>query len=361
MKYPAIDYTSYLELDNILGSQKPKSEEYKQPAHDEMLFIITHQTYELWFKQILHELSSTLQLFSQKEVKDTNMGIIVSRLDRIMEIFKLIKMQIPVLETMTPLDFLDFRDMLYPASGFQSFQFRLIENKLGLLSTERLTYNNAPYSKVFSEKEQKELKASEDQPSLFECVNKWLQRTPFLNDEQFDFWKNYKVAVDKMLSTEIELTNRNSLIDNDIKEKQLAQIEKTRELFSALFDKTKYQELKAQGQWRLSYESVHAALLIQMYRFEPAFQLPFRLITRLLDLDATLTEWRYKHALMAKRMLGTKVGTGGSSGSDYLKKSTEKHKIFNDFFQLTTFFIPRSQLPDLPDTLTKKMNFNYSQ
>ena len=126
-----------------------------------------------------------------------------------------------------------------------------------------------------------------------------------------------------------------------------------------MFHKDKYDELVKIGKWRLSYESVHAALLIQMYRFEPVFQLPFRLITRLIDIDETLTEWRYKHALMAKRMLGTKVGTGGSSGAEYLKKSTEQHKIFSDFFQLTTFFIPRSELPTLPKSLTEKMQFKY--
>jgi len=359
MKYPPVDYTSYLGLEKLLGSQKPKSDEYKRPAHDEMLFIITHQAYELWFKQIIHELDSVLGLFSNDFVEERNMGVIVSRLDRIMEIFKLIQMQIPVLETMTPLDFLDFRDLLYPASGFQSFQFRLIENKLGLDSKTRLTYNDAPYSAIFDENEKEHLKETEKLDSLFVCVDNWLKRTPFLKDEGFDFWKNYKASVEKMLNNEKDLTNRNTLITDEIKQKQLGQISKTEEIFEALFDKDKYDELVKIGKWRLSYESVHAALLIQMYRFEPVFQLPFRLITRLIDIDETLTEWRYKHALMAKRMLGTKVGTGGSSGAEYLKKSTEQHKIFSDFFQLTTFFIPRSDLPKLPKSLTEKMQFKY--
>ncbi len=359
MKYPPVDYTGYLGLDKLLGAQKPKSDEYKKPAHDEMLFIITHQAYELWFKQIIHELDSVLSLFSNNFVEERNMGVIVSRLDRIMEVFKLIQMQIPVLETMTPLDFLDFRDMLYPASGFQSFQFRVIENKLGLNSNTRLTYNDAPYSAIFDENEKKKLSETEKLDSLFVCVDNWLKRTPFLKDDGFDFWNDYKKSVKKMLDNERDLTERNSLITDEIKQKQLNQILKTEELFEALFNKDKYDELVKLGKWRLSYESVHAALLIQMYRFEPVFQLPFRLITRLIDIDETLTEWRYKHALMAKRMLGTKVGTGGSSGAEYLKKSTEQHKIFSDFFQLTTFFIPRSELPTLPKSLTEKMQFKY--
>ena len=162
-----------------------------------------------------------------------------------------------------------------------------------------------------------------------------------------------------MLKREESMINKNKLITDPIKEKQLKQIESTRDLFSSLFSEEKYNELKKSGEWHLSYQSVHAALLIQMYRYEPVFQLPFRLIQRLLDLDETLTEWRYKHALMAKRMLGSKVGTGGSSGAEYLKKSTEQHKIYGDFFQLTTFFIPRSELPTLPNTLKRKLDFNY--
>ncbi len=360
MKYPPVDYSGYLGLDKLLNSQKPKSDEYKKPAHDEMLFIVTHQAYELWFKQIIHELDSVLNLFAKDFIEERNMGVVVSRLDRIMEIFKLIQMQIPVLETMTPLDFLDFRDMLYPASGFQSYQFRLIENKLGLSSQHRLTYNNAPYSEVFVNNEKKQIDQSEKQSNLFTSVDNWLKRTPFLKKDGFDFWANYKTSVTKMLNNEKDLTDRNTLISDEIKEKQRQQINKTEEIFKALFDKDQYNELVKNGKWRLSYESVHAALLIQMYRYEPIFQLPFRLITRLIDIDETLTEWRYKHALMAKRMLGTKVGTGGSSGAEYLKKSTEKHKIFSDFFQLTTFFIPRSELPILPKSLTEKMQFKYN-
>ena len=98
---------------------------------------------------------------------------------------------------------------------------------------------------------------------------------------------------------------------------------------------------------------------IQLYRDQPALHLPSRLIANLLDIDELMTQWRYRHALMAKRMLGTKVGTGGSSGAEYLKQSAEKHKLFTDFFQLTTFFIPRSERPRIPSEIKKQMNFVY--
>jgi len=116
-------YADYLKLHALLAAQQPESARHGRPAHDEMLFIIVHQTYELWFKQILHELDRIQTDFGGDVVEDEYLGRIVHGLDRINEILKLLIQQLEVLETMTPLDFLDFRDFLFPASGFQSTQF----------------------------------------------------------------------------------------------------------------------------------------------------------------------------------------------------------------------------------------------
>ena len=104
-----------------------------------MLFIIIHQVYALWFKQIKHELTSVLEMFHKDNVDERSIGTACSRLERVEEILKLLIQQIRVLETMTPLDFLDFRNYLFPASGFQSFQFRMVEVMLGLEEEKRLT------------------------------------------------------------------------------------------------------------------------------------------------------------------------------------------------------------------------------
>ena len=121
------DYSDYLRIDSLLKSQVLLSEKNDVKAHDEMLFIIIHQTYELWFKQILHELDSIILMFKGDYVQEENTGRVVARLDRIIEIQKLLIDQVGILETMTPMDFLEFRDLLTPASGFQSAQFREIE------------------------------------------------------------------------------------------------------------------------------------------------------------------------------------------------------------------------------------------
>ena len=143
--HPPQYYQDYLGLEKILKSQNLISEEYGKHAHDEMLFIIIHQIYELWFKQILFELDSVLEIFSKEDIQESNIGTAVSRLDRVIEIQKILIDQIHVLETMTPMDFLDFRDFLIPASGFQSVQFRLIENKLGVSKEERDSYSGSDY------------------------------------------------------------------------------------------------------------------------------------------------------------------------------------------------------------------------
>ena len=144
-KYATTHYHQYLQLDKILDAQAPRSVMSEKPAHDEMLFIVIHQAYELWFKQVIHELQSVIEVMQQEYVDERALNVVVARLNRLIEIMELLIQQIRVLETMSPLDFLDFRDYLFPASGFQSFQFRLIETMLGLKTAQRVTYNGQPY------------------------------------------------------------------------------------------------------------------------------------------------------------------------------------------------------------------------
>src|SRR5688500_12141639 len=129
-----VHYHDYLQLDKILNAQFPESDKNKVLAHDEMLFIVIHQTYELWFKQLHHEVDSVVQIMSKPAVNDNSpeLQTVVHRLNRCVTILRVLVHQIDIMETMTPMDFLDFRDMLRPASGFQSWQFKELEAKLGL-------------------------------------------------------------------------------------------------------------------------------------------------------------------------------------------------------------------------------------
>lgn len=357
MKYPPVHYHDYLGLSKILSTQNRRSEEFKNPAHDEMLFIIVHQTYELWFKQMLFELDSVLEIFSKDKINESVMGTAVSRLERIVEIQKFINGQIDVLETMTALDFLEFREYLYPASGFQSFQWRSLETQLGLKADQRLAYNESPFYTALTQDQQAWIKSLMEKPSLFELVEKWLERTPFLNFQGFDFWESYKKNVLDSFDSEKAVIQNNPRLSDEEKKRNLGMLDGTLKTFEALFDESKYKDLQNQEYFRLSYRAIHAALLIQLYRDEPILQMPFRLLQALVNIDEHMTQWRYRHSLMAHRMLGRRIGTGGSSGHEYLKAATDKHKIFTDFFNLTTFLIPRSKVPKLPPALREKMGY----
>jgi tryptophan 2,3-dioxygenase len=161
--HKSVYYGEYLQLDKILEAQNPESfKEGKTPAHDEMLFVIIHQAYELWFKQILFEVDSVTSIMSKNELNDNSADLqtIVHRMQRVVTILKVLVQQIDIIETMTPMDFLDFRDMLRPASGFQSYQFKIIEAKLGLKFEQRHGQNY--YTSQLQQKDIDIIKAEEN-------------------------------------------------------------------------------------------------------------------------------------------------------------------------------------------------------
>ncbi len=357
--YPPQYYNDYLHLKKILDSQHLKSDEFGAHAHDEMLFIIIHQVYELWFKQIIFELDDLLSIFKENEINESHVGTAVSRLDRIIEIQKILIDQIRVLETMTPMDFLDFRDFLIPASGFQSVQFRLIENKLGLQPDKRFSYGGTHYRSYLKSSDDDEVKGSESGPSLFKLLEKWLERTPFLQWGKTSFWNEYASAVRTMIASDRHLIENNENLSEKEKQKHLDEYAKTESSFGVVLDQTQHNALVSKGEWRLSHKATQAALLILLYREQPILHNPHRLLTKLADVDELFTTWRYRHALMVSRMIGRKIGTGGSTGSTYLNQTAEKHRIFSDISALTTFLIPRSALPELPKHIVRNLGFYY--
>ena len=281
-------------------------------------------------------------------------------LERIVEIQKLLISQIRIMETMTPLDFLDFRNYLFPASGFQSFQFRMIENLLGLAEEKRITYNGCPYFSVFAEHRQQQLQDASNHHSLFVEVEKWLERTPFIELGDWNFLDFYRQAVERMLQKEQKAIHSTPYLTEEEKKMRLTMLGNTDSYFEAVLNEEKHKNLQAEGTLRLSYDATIAALFINLYRDEPILQMPFQLLTALVDIDEALTTWRHRHAQMVLRMLGNKVGTGGSSGFDYLHTTAEKHHIFKDLHNISTLLIPRSELPELPSSVKEALGYCYS-
>jgi len=257
-----LTYNSYLKVPELLALQRRVSE----PAeHDEMLFIIIHQAFELWFKQIIHELEVTREKMHQKEVLQAH-----HHLRRVVEIQKLLIPQIHILETMRPTDFLRFRDRLNPASGFQSLQFREVEFLLGL-------------------KEERYLQFFQNNPEVLTVLKTRLAE------------EDIKMAFYNML---IALGFD---IPADAAKKEEDEAGRT-------------QILKA---LKKIYENLEANLPLYL------------LIETLVDLDTNLSLWRTHHVQVVERLIGGKMGTGGSSGVDYLKRTTSK-KCFPLLWEVRT-------------------------
>lgn len=356
-------YGDYLMLDKFLSSQEPLSKKYADTnngeCHDEMLFIIVHQAYELWFKQIIHEMNAMIDIFQKKFIEEAELSSIFNKLERIKKIQSLLLTQLEILETMTPMDFLEFRNLLIPASGFQSVQFREIEIKMGLNTNDRLDVDREFFLGRLNQVDREKLSALENSPSLLKLIEKWLERTPYTEKKDFNFWNEYKNSINQMINEDEETIKNNSA---HLSAKEIAiQLELsklTRSTFESLFDENKHKELIESKQRKLSQKAILNALFVMLYRDEPLLNLPQKIITSLIDIDENFTTWRYRHALMAHRMLGTKIGTGGSSGHLYLKRAADNNRVFVDLFNLSTFLIPKTRLPKLPDSIKKELNFH---
>lgn len=338
-------YSDYIELDKILNSQHPRSFENAEEGNDEMLFIIIHQAYELWFKQILFELDRVRNIFIQDRINENapDMSKVVHTLKRIVKILELINQQVSVLETMTALDFLEFRNYLLPASGFQSKQFRLIEAKLGLKMEDRFKKEYYKHTRrgSLSESDAQEVNEAESQSTLKQLIIKWLERMPFFEER---YWVDYKAMTESSANK----------FWSDYRQIYAAGLSAGESGRLADFDKVFFQE----GRGDISPKAMQAALFITLYRDLPIFQLPFELLNTLSEIDELLSNWRYRHFSMVRRMIGLRVGTGGTSGAGYLEGTLSQHYAFREITEVATFLIERSKLPQLPNILKEKVSFN---
>ena len=317
------------------------------------------QTYELWFKQVLHEVSSVLELFASPKLDDTALSLVEQRMGRVNEIFKILADQFRVLLTMSPDQFLSFRKHLGSSSGFQSLQFRTLELKLGLRDESR-----AAYAKSFRQALgplAEELRANtagcpEGGGSLVQLVDQWLSRMPFLKLGSFDWWVEYEQAANKMFDEDERRALSQAGLSATEQSELRARMAATRSEFGVIFQEEEYNK---QGR-RLSYPAFKAALLINLYHDEPILQVPFQVLLRLIEVDEGLSNWRWRHATMVKRMLGSKLGTGGSGGYSYLQQTTsEAYRVFSDLSNISTYMLPKDSLPSLPSAIESAMGFAY--
>ncbi|MFM7671335.1 MAG: tryptophan 2,3-dioxygenase [Bacteroidota bacterium] len=328
-----MNYHDYLQLDTILNAQDPASTKAGKPAHDESLFIVIHQAYELWFKQLHTEVDSALELMKNPSLNDNSpeLQTLVHRLDRCATILQVLVHQIDIMETMTAQDFLEFRDLLRPASGFQSWQFKELEAKLGLKFEHR--HGHEYYLSQLRPEQVALIRKAESSQSLLQLVNDWLERMPFLDKEAAEFWPAYRSAFLNSLSPEERTAS---------------------EAFEGVFS------TESAGR-SLSPRACRAALFIMLHRGYPLLHLPFRLLNALLEIDNQLSLWRYRHMNMVQRIIGIRMGTGGSTGRDYLKGAADKHYIFREIAELTSFLMAPGNMPILSESAQRLLGFQFAK
>jgi tryptophan 2,3-dioxygenase len=259
----AVTYSTYLAIDELLAVQRPLSAGPDgRPEHDELLFIVIHQVYELWFKQLLHELAEVQRMLEADDT-DTTLHL----LNRVLKILKTLVAQIDVLETMTPLQFLSFRDRLESASGFQSGQFREVEAVLGIRD------GSAAAAQPEGSVARARIEAAQARRSV------WGSFLQFLDA------RGHALA-DDVLARDVSLPPAPDELVQDV--------------------------------------------LVAVYRGDADAAL---VAERLVDVDEGFQEWRYRHVKMVERTIGTKRGTGGSAGVDYLRR-TLFQPVFPDLWEI---------------------------
>lgn len=353
-------YSNYLHLDKILGSQQPESfKEGNYPAHDEMLFIIIHQAYELWFKQILFELDYVLKIFSKEIINDNSedLNLVLHRLRRIIKILELLNLQVSILDTMTPLDFLEFRNLLTPSSGFQSAQFRLIESVLGLQLENR--HQKDYYKRVneggFTQEDYARITEKEQHQNLLKLINRWLERMPFFEEL---FWKNYTPLSAENAAGHVFWNDYRHIYKTGLTQREANKIIDFDYVFFNTIPEGVTPEALNNLRSNFSAQALRAALFIMLYRDFPVFQTSYQILDALIEIDHLMSNWRHKHLIMVRRMIGMRVGTGNTSGSGYLEGALNKHYVYRDISGLSTYLIERRNSPRLPEELIKHLSFN---
>ena len=329
-----IPYGKYLRLDRILDAQNPPGPDGEPRAlghHDELLFIVIHQVYELWFKQIIHEVTRIRDLLEQPDVPEQDVPRIVKGLRRVDEILKVAVQQLSVLETMSSLDFLAFRDELGSASGFQSYQFRALEIMAGLPDANRYEYSGDSFERRFPPDQVERFNELRAATSLRQALESWLDRTPI----EEGFHETYLSAFDLYVASQKELQASNPELDDEDHARVAKRLDDYR-VACARFLGGEHGRRNA------------ACLFIHAYRDEPLLHWPNRLLDGLLEFEEQLRLWRFRHARMVERMIGLRVGTGGSSGVEYLDATAgERYRIFTPILEARSFLVPRRLLPDL--------------
>ncbi len=368
------NYWDYLHLDQLLSIQDGLEGDESRLMPDELHFIVVHQAFELWFKLVIRELRLARDHLAAPRVPEERIPHVVHHLRRVTTILRLAVSQFEVMETLTPQDFLAFRDKLVPASGFQSFQMRVLEVLLGVDMQTRVRYGtidpiahieklaeHSPSSRTALQA----LRQAMQETTLRQALHEWLYRTPIRGsgpddpgDEQVvdSFVTDYLDRIADVHARQARELPLAPGVDPDKVASRFAGMTAAARAFLQATDAAADAQVAAlvdagsdEAAARGRIRRIRAGLVfIESYRSLPLLAWPRLLIDTIVDAEEQLVLWRHRHARMVERVIGRRIGTGGSSGVDYLDQTTGM-RVFTELWTVRTLLLPRHELPPLDD------------
>ncbi|MCZ6598002.1 MAG: tryptophan 2,3-dioxygenase family protein [Planctomycetota bacterium] len=353
----APNYWEYIRIEELLGLQGGLEGDESQLGNDEVLFITVHQVYELWFKLILREMGSLRDLFRSDPVAEQELSSSVRSIKRVVVLMRRCVDHFEVMETLSTREYLAFRDKLTPASGFQCAQMRQIEILMGLRDEDRIplgvgeSYEEAlrAHDGSFSPALRRVRAQKEDRPTLVDAVESWIFRTPIdgspPGDEDAEatldrFVETYAEAQGAEIDRTCELALARAMTEED-KQALRDRYAKEKQSIGAFLDPTE----ERGGARRRRIRA--AMLFILSYRELPLLAWPREVLDGLIELEQTFLIFRQRHARMVERVIGRRVGTGGSAGVEYLDQTALSYRVFHDLWAVRTFQIRAEAIPPL--------------
>jgi tryptophan 2,3-dioxygenase len=357
---PRPTYWEYLQVEELLALQGGIERDESKLSNHEVLFIVVHQVYELWFKLALREMATARDILKKNPVPDQQLSLVSAALRRVREILHQAANHFRLIETLTTRDFLDFRDKLSTASGFESAQMRAMEVLFGLEDKDRIHLGReGSYLAALRGRGGEPTPASRrvdaqtaDRPTLKEAVDEWLWRTPIRGSSPSaegddtavlafldDFLAAHRAEIGDFGARAARRADAPA--DRAALEKRFAaECEGARVFLHA--------EDVPEGPARIRRRRIRAALVfIESYRELPLLAWPRDLCDTLVAVEQAFVIFRQRHARMVEREIGRRTGTGGTAGVDYLDETALKYRVFSDFWAVRTILIPRRAVPPL--------------
>jgi|JRYL01.1.fsa_nt_gb tryptophan 2,3-dioxygenase len=355
-------YWDYIRVEELLALQNGIARSDAELSDDEVRFIVIHQIDELWFKLVLRELVAARDLFARDRVPEEALAGAAKSLERITICFELAAQHFRLMETMRTQDYLVFRDKLNPASGFQSAQMREIEILLGLDDQDRIPFGNEKsYTEALKSHDgspspafARVARRLADGPTFKAAVDRWLYRTPIDGSVPGDadddavvanFLDGYHRGHEQLCARALEHSVAvQALAPEDterLRARYRGQLQGARRHFDA-------DDVPAER--RSFVRRLRAAILfIDSNRSLPLLSWPGQIIDAVIACEQAMLVFRQRHARMVERVIGRRVGTGGSDGVAYLDQTALKYRVFTEMWAARTLLLPPDLTPPLRD------------